>query len=293
MTTRTPLYNQLRTQIRSLTGFDFQRFVVELCLALYGTDGFTPLRERKDDGADGLINSERTVVACYGPFKYDERMALSKVKGDYDSYKNNWRGRFQNWRLYYNQEPSPALLKLVDDLHHRKALWGLDEIIADLENLPHSKRRPIYHLLSIDGDLIGQDFLRILFDDMLTEKAKGNLAEYKKKAPDIEKKIRINFKASETEEVEAVSAALISQKADVDEVLSAYDETDINQLKATVCQQFYETRPNEFGAKFHQLIAVYRAKYNAEGDDGMKNYISAAVVLLFEQCVFGKDPETS
>ena len=53
-----PLQNSFRIQIQSLYKFDFQDFITKLFMFRYGAENYTPPRDIKDKGADGIITKE-------------------------------------------------------------------------------------------------------------------------------------------------------------------------------------------------------------------------------------------
>ena len=108
-----PLKNSFRVQIESLNLFKFQDFITELFIFRYGSENYIPPREIKDKGADGIITSSNTLVACYGPKSIDKNRYLKKIEEDFESYEENWIEDYKNWMFVTNNDiPEYAIKKI-------------------------------------------------------------------------------------------------------------------------------------------------------------------------------------
>src|SRR6185369_12122235 len=122
------LRNMFQLQIQNRKGFDFQDFMVAVFLEKYSSNGFTVLRQKKDEGCDGVINTSKTVVACYGPEKNDPRKFTIKAEADFSDYQDNWQALYPNWLFVINQDISPAQLKKIKALKPDAEMMGIKQI---------------------------------------------------------------------------------------------------------------------------------------------------------------------
>ena len=291
MLNKSPLEVQLRAQVRALRGADFQQFVVHWMFAVHGVDGFQDIREMKDQGCDGLILRERCSIACYGPDHKEFKKLQKKVKSDHASYSKNWKCDYPNWRVFINRDPSPDETKLVRRLHPNADLWGVERILEAMRDLPQHRRVPLCRLLGVDEALIGRDFLKPLLEDLVADRVTTDLVDYRKRAPDIERKIRANYSESEVQTAIDLAVLTVEQQAAAQAALTAYDETDISRIKSRVLQDFAMTPSSaSFADRLRTLEGLYGAKYNSEEDDGLRAQILGLMLMLFAQCLFGRPP---
>ncbi|WP_029889547.1 hypothetical protein [Polycyclovorans algicola] len=287
----TPLETQVRVQLRSLMGFDFQNAIVLLLYLVHDTQGFQDLRKVRDGGCDGLIESEKRAIACYGPDEAKLKKLKTKVESDYAAYAAKWRTQYPQWRVYINRDPSAEETLLVQGLHTDGQLWGVMRVMEAASNLPWHKRVRFYRSLKIDEDLIGRDFLRPIIDDLMAERVEGDVGEYRKRAPDIERKIRANYSPAEVELELKSNELTFEQQAAAMALLTACSETDLNRIKATVVEHYKQTPAGAtFGERIDALVQRYRQRYNAGDDDGLTLCIRGFVLWLFAQCLLGAEP---
>ena len=205
---RTPLQNQLETQVSRLEGNDFQEFVITLMFFRYGADGFATLRRCKDEGADGIIVHGKTVIACWGPGFTKSASQLKKafekkIQADFDSYKANWENTYPNWTVMTNHDPAPGIeIKFVDGLESKSPVTGLSAIIHLINHeINLANRRDVFKFLQIPNEFVSQDVLDGLLDHILKTAEIETTIEYLSPlyVPD---KIRLNFNQYDIDSVE-------------------------------------------------------------------------------------------
>ena len=118
----TPLRNRFEMQLKSLTGFDFQDVAVKIFQLKYGVTGFTDIRPQKDKGCDGIVESEKRVIACFGPKETPntnkrQQDFEDKANGDFQQYKSYWQAQYPNWSIVINHKIDPHYDKIVKGLY--------------------------------------------------------------------------------------------------------------------------------------------------------------------------------
>jgi hypothetical protein len=63
----------IETILKSKRGFEFEKEINQIYLTRYGALGYSPTRERRDAGSDGIIPHNSTIVATYGPDAYKKK----------------------------------------------------------------------------------------------------------------------------------------------------------------------------------------------------------------------------
>lgn len=289
---RDALQNQLRLQVSSLTGDDFQEFVVGLMHHRYGSDGFTAPRRVKDGGADGIIHSKNAVIACWGP----DGQAPSKVKkafekkvqGDHTSYKKNWHATYPNWIVVINREPAPHEIKFVDGLQAGSPVMGIDEILHMINNeLTCASRRKVVESLKISTDLLSLDVISGLLEDILKNADGDGVIEY---APPlyVTDKIRLNFAPHEVDTVDQEYSDLQEEYfVAIASAFEAFDDEEKKRIKRRIRNDYVSACGDSFAVKINTLILQYIGKYSSVDDGEYRDIIRALLFWIFEQCLIG------
>lgn len=289
---RNILQYQLRQQISSLTGNDFQEFVVELMFHRYGSDGFIALRRVKDGGADGIIPSKSAVIACWGP----DSQAPSKVKkafekkaqADYESYKENWQTTHPTWIVAINREPAPQEIQFVQRLQAGSQIIGIDAILHIINNeITCASRRKVLETLKISTDLLSADVVSGLLEDILKNADGTGTVEYT--APlYISDKILINFAPHEADTVEQEYSDLQEEYfSAIADAFVAFDDEEKKRIKRRIVSDYVIANGDSTSAKMTALTLQYLAKYSSFEDVEYREMIRALLFWVFEQCLIG------
>jgi len=284
----TPLSNAFKIQIKSLSGFGFQEFVVKLFLLKHGADDFIPLREHKDEGCDGIIKSQGRVIACYGPDNYNEKSFYKKAKADFDAYKKNWEQQYPNWAFIVNHELSPEQIKTFERLKPGTQLIGIQQILSIIENeLNSGKRRKLAKYLNISSDYLVKDFLKEILDDLLqSPSTKDELRQLYNKPIYIEEKIKLNFDKKDVQTALEEYKIVAEYFSDIENLISSYDDDDIDKIKHKFIYD-YSQKEGSFKKRLDLLTKFYLEKYSSADDDECRFYIRALLLYIFEQCLIG------
>ncbi|MEE1962784.1 hypothetical protein V1387_08825 [Allomuricauda taeanensis] len=290
----------IKELIKSKRGFEFESFISELNLIQYGSDGFQPTRERKDDGAEGLILSTKTIIAAYGPDAFDERKFNKKVNDDFEDYLNKWSSDNPNWIMHYNNALAPTQLRVSNDLEkiaidrgiltNHISIKGIDQIMHMIENEFSSiQQRAVAKLLGVPRELIVFDHVRNIIQDLISGHGiEQEVPEYKLEV-DIEEKIKLNYTDSDVnhalEEYEDLNADGTLKK--IWGILSTFQTEEINILKLRIKREF-NNENGSFKEKLNTLTNKYALKYSNDDDDFFNYYIRSLLVYCFEQCMIGK-----
>ncbi|GAA3946811.1 hypothetical protein GO495_27310 [Chitinophaga oryziterrae] len=285
--------------IRAKRGFEFEALISEIHLIQYGSDGFQPTRERKDDGAEGIILSSKTVIAAYGPDAYDEKRFLKKVNDDFDDFLNKWAAENPNWKMHYNGSLAPEQIRISETLKSKAAskqitvniilVKGVDQIMQLVEEeFSNKQQRQLATYLGVAKELIIFDHIRSIIDDLIRgiEIDPENI-RYDLKI-DIEEKINLNYTpedailASEEYQDFVVNGTLKK----IWGILSTYENEEINSLKMRIKREF-NNLTGTFKDKLNRLTESYLNKYSSGQDDDFEYFTRALLVYSFEQCMIG------
>jgi hypothetical protein len=283
-----PLKNSFRVQIESLNLFAFQDFITELFILRYGSENYIPPREIKDKGADGIITSSNTLVACYGPKVIDKHRYIKKIDDDFKSYKENWIDDYKNWMFVTNNDIPEYAIKKINSIKPDAAQIGIKNILQFIDELTSSQKRAVGNYLNIDRDLFARDYLKELIEDLIKD-AEFTLenVDYKTQIyfPD---KVALNFKQTDINNVLDEYDSYFENGVFnlIGGLLFGYDDEDFEKLKHKI-KYDYTNESGSFKKRLKQLIDKYLNKYASENDDDYLYYLRAILLYLFEQCIIG------
>ncbi len=284
-----PLQNSFHIQIARLYEFKFQEFITKLFMFRYGAENYTPPRDVKDKGADGIITKTKTVIACYGPEKIDKNRYIKKIEDDFKLYSDNWQSKYKNWMFVANNDIPEWAIKKINSLKKDSTPVGLKNLLQIVDELSSSQKREIGNYLNIGTELFAQDYLKEIIEDLIkkTPFTDENI-EYKKQIyfPD---KVSLNYKQDDIDgifrEYDIYFEDGVFNK--IKDLLFGYEDEDINKLKVRILNDF-NNKNGDFKSSLQQLTEKYLDKYSSENDDDYSYYVIAVLIYLFEQCLIGK-----
>lgn len=283
-----PLKNSFQVQIESLNLFKFQDFITELFILRYGAENYIPPREIKDKGADGIITSSNTLVACYGPKIVDKKRYIKKIEDDFKSYEENWRDDYKNWMFVTNNDIPEYAIKTINGLKPDAIQIGVKNILQFIEELTSYQKRTIGKFLNIDRDLFARDYLKELIEDLIKD------SDFTTENVDYKTQIYLSDKVSLNFAQEDINTVLDEYDSYFENgvfniisgLLFGYEDEDFEKLKHKI-KYDYTNESGNFKNRLKQLIEKYLYKYASENDDEYLYYLRAILLYLFEQCIIG------
>lgn len=283
----------MSTQIKALTGFNFQNFIKELFFYKYGSADFKPLRPVKDLGNDGVITieGEKLIIACYGYQTYDKTDSSKKIQEDYQKYMEHWSKDYPKWIFIVNQPLAPEQIKDIAKLKDGSDvdIYGLDQLLHIIfEEISKAKLRKLAKYLRVDETYISNDYFGEILEGLLNDSLLNSQETIKyKPSTFITDKIELNYTGDDIDiakrEFELVSESLM----EIQNLIANYEDNEIKAIKLKIINDYQRTT-GTFKARINQLTDIYQSKYASEKDDDSLLYIRAILLYHFEQCLIGK-----
>lgn len=285
--------NLVKQQVQALQKDNFQEFIVFLLFIVHTTDGFASTREIKDKGADGLIETTKTVIACWGPQQRPagqlKKAYETKFKVDYDAYQAHWQQDYPNWCVYTNHEPSPGEIAFVKNLKAGSLIKGvaaISEIIFG--EIGVADRRRVLSKLGIPKQYLSSDIVSEIFEDILKIAGNGNSVTYTL-APYVPEKIELNVHADDVDTIqEEFDLAYEQYFQAIWDSLEAFDDNEKKLIKSQMIGDYNSSQGKGFTNKLNAVTTKYLDKYHHADDNEMRTVIRALWYWLFEQCLVGK-----
>lgn len=288
------LKKAFKIEIEAKQGSNFEEFVDELFLLKYGTENYIPIRGTRDKGNDGTILSEKKILACYAPKKYNKSdfefkvLGSDKKEGDFPKYLNSWKEQFSNWEMLVNHEISPDQLSLIEGLEGNTSIRGIKQILHIIENdFTSNQRRKLATFLGI-GEYFKQDYILDIVHDLLDGANKDDTIPFDKEdlTPPKEK-IELNFNEQDWDGVNSEMMLVMKDFTTISNIISGYEDNEKDLIKRRVIED-YNKSGGDFKARLNNLTEQYTKQYSNLDDDGYRLNVRAILLYMFEQCLIGK-----
>lgn len=279
------------SQIMLLQDFDFEEFIKGLLLIQYGTSGFIPTRPKKDKGCDGIIVTSATIIACYGPVKYEVKTFDKKAQLDYAEYVKHWKFRYPNWQFIFNGRLGPDAINVITKLHAGAIPWGIDNLMSIIINeLNSTQRRLVAELLNISKSLISQDYLEEILENLLkkTKTNPSDIYQFKKDSLlDVEEKIKLNYDQSDIDIAIQEFEDMLTEILKTGKLFAAFQDEEQDRIKSRV-RNDYKNANGSFKERLKIMTDNYLRQYSAINDDVYRHNVTSVLLYLFEQCLIGE-----
>ncbi len=291
---RQTLRDILKSKIEHLYGTQFNEIVDGIFSILYG-ENYKSIKQKKDLGSDGIIETEKVCLACYAPERYDKQKFEKKVDEDYRKYEKNYMRLGYKWRFITNQKLLGSMVTYIKNKITNADIWGIEELINFILNsLPSKRRKILSEIFSLSPELIEFDFVEEVIEEI--SKLKDEISDYHPQydlPKDTLKKIEKNFS---DEDIEIVKRKFIHFYAEhigyLQKVLKSLDDDFISNLKMAVLREYQILDEKlTFKGKFEYLVNRFSSKY--PNDQEYKNYVELILLYFFEQCLIGTKPEVN
>lgn len=277
------LEDMAATLIKGKSQSEFQYLIDRLYLAKYGSDGFLPIRDKKDKGNDGIILTEQRAIAVYGAEVEDMKRFKKKVDGDFASYQKYQQFHYPNWSFIYNHEILNSRLEYIRSKKIDAVPIGCLQIVNDISNLGLDSQTEILLLLGIDKQMIITNSIQnIIFH--LAKKKDTIPSPVHIRPIDLDSKIEINFEEYKDTRRVIIEDLLVEYFGYIEAIFKINPNEKIATIQKIVLQ--FERSSGNFTDKIDNVIEILSAEF--EKHDIYRTYVSAIVYYCFEQCKIGK-----
>lgn len=276
--------HQLKMAIDGLKENNFQDFMNELLIKKYGIN-FTPIRQKKDKGGDGILN-DTTIIAAYAPDKPNPDRFKRKIKEDYEKYRENWMSKYPKWCVVFNGQFTADMLLSIDELDRGIKKCDINHILELINSLHFPKIREIARdYLRIDEEHIIYDVLKKIIEDLLNDNTSAYSIDEHLQPPYIEDKVKLNYIEEDIQGALIEYKDMIPDISKFESVLKCYNDEDIKVLKNKVSTE-YSKLAGDFKTRLNNLNELF-AERN-KNDDRYKYAVRVALIYFFETCRIGK-----
>ena len=235
---------------------------------------------------DGVIVTEKRVIACYGPEENNQKKFDKKADDDFEDFVQNWQTQYPNWMFVINHDVTPLQISKIESLKEKTPLIGIKNILSIIEELDNYKKRKLAKYLKIENDFIAKDYLHEILDDLLKSSASDEPRKAYVKPIYFTDKVKLNFDAADVEDVLNEYDLVYEYFSDIEGLIYGYEDDEIDRIKHRIITDFAQTK-GEFKERFSSQINLFLAKYSIEADDDYKFYVRALLIYIFEQCLIG------
>lgn len=274
----------LKTKLVSFKGTGFQDAIDRVFLTIYAEDDFVRIKQKRDQGSDGILNSN-TVVAAYAPEKYSLNDFKKKVKSDHTSYLNNWADTHENWMVVTNLEMTSAMLKFITSLKGDTKSMCIEQLLEFISKQTWTKKSAIFNALDIPDKYLTNDVLDTAVNDLIKLCDGGTTFQPYEQPIYIRTKIDMNV-SEDCRDLflddyeEALSIFPMLQN-----VIQSRNSTVISAIRSKI-RVTYSGLSGPFDNKFNSMVSALSGI--KEVDEYYKYHMRIILIYFFEQCLFGQ-----
>jgi hypothetical protein len=280
------LSRSFKIAIEGTTESEFQRFVTQVFLKRHGSEGFLVTREHKDRGCDGIVVGERSVVAVYGPVKYERKAFEKKASDDFSKYQKHWENEYPVYKYVCNHDWAPEQVSFFDKRKPSTIRIGSTQLIDLVDELDSYHRISLAKLLRLAPEVIAQDFLREVLDDLLRKAAPSDEAITFKGQTEMREKLLLNVEFHDVEPMLEEYVEVAQYFPQVRRSLSGYSTFDMDAIKNKI-RVMYNGVSGDAKLRLERLTDQLSERYG-DGDDGIRLLVRTLLIYHFEQCIIGR-----
>lgn len=278
----------VKTKLFSLKGIAFQDSIDRIFLCIYGEENFQRVKQKRDGGSDGIINSNN-VLAAYAPEKYNLADFKKKIKGDFDSYQSNWEISHNQWQVVTNLEATAQMVQFVKQLKDSSNIICIEGLLNLISKQTWTVKLAIFRALDIPEKYLSNDLIARIIEDLI-QLSDGNIQFSPYERPSyIEDKINLNV-ANEHKEVflEEYEESLASFSI-VSHVIKSTDQKSVAGIRSKI-RSTYTALSGSFEERLVTLVENMAQEKNE--DDFYKCNMRIVMLYFFEQCLYGQKPSS-
>jgi len=277
----------LKSQISYTYGINFNQLIDAIFFIIY-KDKYISVKQKRDLGCDGIIESTKICLACYAPETFNKRKFKEKVNEDFEKYEKNYKPLGYKWRFMTNKELLGSMITYIKDKDVDNEIWGLNELINFILNLrPSARREVLLEAFQLSPELIEYDIIEEIIEEIMKLEENNSVQVLPKYelVDDIFEKIEINFTG---EDIEIVKRKFKFEHVGyLEKSLKNFGDKYTNGLKFKILREYQILSDSlTFKEKLYELINKFSSKY--PNDDDYKNKVELILLYLFEQCLIGE-----
>jgi hypothetical protein len=275
----------VKTKIAKQKNINFQLFVNKLYSVCY-ENNFVSVKQKNDKGSDGILNNT-IVLACYSPDNYNLNDFKHKIKGDFESYEQNWMQTHKGWQVVFNGDFLANMIQYVQSLYSSAEFIGIDNLLQFINIMNWTKQNQIFEYLGISNDYIVYDIVDEIVQDIIKISTNNDSYVIDTNLTPIMEKIVLNYSEDEVETAIDEMTDYLQYASFVKDYLkdnNEYFSILLNRIK----EDFKSLNSSKtFGEKVIKLMQKYVSSPKRNSDDIYKYYTKVLILYMFENCYIG------
>lgn len=278
----------LKTKIMGLKGTAFQDALDRIYLCIYGEEGFQRVKQKHDGGSDGIINGE-TVLAAYAPEKYSLKDFKKKVGEDFRSYATNWESTHGKWEVVTNLEATAKMIQFINGLKDGASIICIEGLLQKIDNQTWTVKTAIFRALDVPEHYLSNDVISTVIEDLIQISTQGDQFEPYDKPVYIQDKIELNVSEDHVAAFMDEYEESLAVFPIISGVVKSRPQGNIAAIRSKV-RATYASFSGCFEKRLNELVNVMCQ--GKSRDDYYSYNMRIVMIYFFEQCLFGRKPES-
>ncbi len=278
----------LKTKLVSFKGTSFQDALDRIYLCIYGESGFQRVKQKKDGGSDGIVNG-CTVLAAYAPEKYNLNDFKKKIGGDFESYSKNWESSHGNWQVVTNLESTAQMIQFVNKLKSNASIICVESLLELISSQTWTVKLAIFRALDIPERYLANDVISTVIEDLIQLSDDGASFKPYEKPAYIQDKIELNVSDENRDAFIEEYEESLALFPTVAHVVKSRTQPNVSAIRTKV-RSTYTSLSGSFETKMNELVNIMAQE--KRDDDYYKHNMRVVMLYFFEQCLYGKKPDS-
>ena len=278
----------LRTKLVSLKGTAFQDALDKINLCIYGESGFQRVKQKRDEGSDGIVNGD-TILAAYAPEKYNLADFKKKIGDDFTSYTKNWMSTHAKWQVVTNLESTAQMIKFVNGLKNDSSIICIESLLQLIAGQTWSVKLKIFGALDIPDHYLSNDVISTVIEDLIQLSDSAEKFQPYEKPGYIQDKIALNVSSEHRDAFADEYEESLTIFSTISSVIKARPQASVSAIRSKV-RSTYTSLSGSFEERMNSLVDIM-----AQGksqDDYYRHNMRVIMLYFFEQCLYGQKPDS-
>ncbi len=278
----------LKTKLVSFKGTAFQDALDRVYLCIYGEAYFQRVKQKRDGGSDGILHGV-TILALYAPEKYTLNDFKKKIRGDFESYKENWASTHKKWQVVTNLESTAQMIQFVNKLQNGSTIVCIESLLQIISKQTWTVKLSIFRALDISEKYLCNDVISTVIEDLIQISDEESVFQPYEKPAYILDKIELNVSDENKDSFLDEYEESLSYFPAVLHIVKSRSQASVSAIRSKV-RSTYASLSGSFEKRMSELVEIMSQEKC--DDDYYKHNMRVVMFYFFEQCLYGKKPES-
>ena len=212
-----------------------------------------------------------------------------KVGADFKSYTKNWKGTHDKWEVVTNLESTAQMIRFLNGLENDASLICIEGLLQKIDKQTWTVKMAIFRALDIPDHYLTNDVISTVIEDLIQISSQDDPFEPYEKPAYIQDKIELNISEEHVATFMDEYEESLAIFPIVSTVVKSRSNTNVAAIRSKV-RSTYTSLSGSFEKRLGELVNIM--SQGKSRDDFYSHNMRIVMVYFFEQCLFGKKPDS-